>query len=347
LVTELRDIDQGALTRAWADLRRVSTHWWRFRIPAAVLTALFAVRGAFLSSDASAAERIGLTVGGTLGGALVLGGLAFLGLLLTAPVRQRNEMRKAIRDQGRPGDERHGLVRRYSTWVQATRANLPEFPRLQGPLLFFNRDAQEKRQADHAAAMLRYREATDEVERKARREYHDQFREPLLQLLGNQRVEIADNPRTIEDLEEIERMVVRCLAEAHQEAPPEEAVSRVLRRVAGLLINELSGDRGAIEAALKRETYWSHDAGLKTERWEEVGSDLAEHGLVDAHSAVSAAYAQINALNQDAVNTWSAMEAHYGYDPPPGRPPTIRGNEATFTETLDAIATAEAALTQV
>ncbi len=343
----LRDIHQGAFSRAWSDLRDLSTHWWRFRIPAAALTALFATRGALLPADANAVERIGLAVGGTLGGALVLGGFAFLGLLLSAPVRQRNELRRAIGDQEHPRDEEgNGLVRRYSAWVHAIRASLPEFPPFQGRLMFMNREAGERRNADHDAAVSRYRETTDEVERKARREYHEQFREPLLQLLDDPRLEIADDPRSIDDLEEIEQMAVRRLMQANQKSPPEDAVRRVLRRVIGLLVHELSTAKGAIEAALKHQRYWPQDAGLKTERWDEMGSDLVELGLVEAHAAVSAAYAQINALNQGALDTWSAMEAHYGYDPPPGRPPTISGNERYLADAVDTITAAEASLQQ-
>lgn len=346
MVTDLHDINQGAIARGWTDLHEWSAHWWRFRIPAAILTTLFAVWGAFLPSDASAVERIGLAVGGTLGGALMLGGLAFLGLFLSAPVRQRNELRRAIRDREcLKDDEGNELMRRYSAWVQATRASLPEFPQYQGPM-FMDRGARERRNVDHDAAVTRYREAKDEVERKARREYHDHFREPLLQLLDDPHIEIADNPRTIDDLEEIEQVAVRHLAETSQEPPPVEAVSRVLRRIVALLLNELAGAKSTIEAALKREKYWSRDAGLKTERWDEIGSDLVEHGLMDAHSAASTAYAQINALNQDALNTWSAMEAHYGYDPPPGESPTTKGNEDGFAAALAAIATAETALAQ-
>jgi len=165
-------------------------------------------------------------------------------------------------------------------------------------------------------------------------------------LIGQPHAELADNPRSIDDFEEIERDVVRRLAESQQTPPPKEAVNRVLRRLVGLLLDELRTAQGAISSALERETYWPRNAGLKSDRWVQVGSDLVEHGLVDAHGTVSAAYARMDALNQDALDTWSAMEAHYGYDPPPGRPPTIKGNEEAFQAALVSISAAENALLQ-
>jgi len=346
LSTGVSDIDQGILARAWADLRKLSTHWWRFRIPAAVLTAIFAVQGALLAPDASALERIVLAVGGTLGGALILGALAFAGLIVTAPVRQRNEARRAIENLGAPhGNDPQALVRRFSAWVQGVRAALPEYPRLGGPPVFFNDEAREKRQVDHAAAVQRYREAKDGVERRARREYHDQFREELVVLIGEPHTELADNPQDVADLEEIERDVVRRFSESQQVPPPEEAVSRVLRRVIGVLVAELRAAEGVLTAALERQVFWPRDAGLSTTHWDQIGSDLVEHGLVDVHAVASDAYGRMEALNHDALDTWSAMEAHHFYDPPPGRRPTVRGNESALTAALDAIAAAETALT--
>ncbi len=347
LVREHRDIDQGAIQRAWGDLRELSTHWWRFRIPAAALTALFAVWGALLPSDATAGERIGFAIGGTLGGALVLGGLALVGLLLAAPIRQRNELRAAIgnHEQSR-ADGADDIVNRFSAWVRATRAALPEPPHHHGPLVYFNRDAQEQRHVELAAAQQRYRETKDDVERTARREYHEQFREPLLKIIGNRHPQIADSPQSVNDLEEIKRIVVQRVATGPQTQSSEEARARVLQRAIGLLLNELAAAKSVIEVALERETYWSEEDAPKTDEWQKVGADLTEHGLIEAHAACSAAFARIASLNQDALNTWRAMEAHYDYDPPPGTAPTIKGNETAFSTVIDTIAAAEAALVE-
>ena len=139
MTSGLDDIDQGGLARAWEDLRHLSTHWWRFRIPAACLTVGFASVGAFQSSSASPFERVVLAVGGTLGGGLLLGTVAFALLLLTAPIRQRNEMRDAVKNSMQfDGDEPDALVQRYSAWVQMVRATLPTYPRFSGPLVIFD-----------------------------------------------------------------------------------------------------------------------------------------------------------------------------------------------------------------
>lgn len=336
---------QGAIARAWADLRALSSHWL-FRILAAVLTAAFAIWGAMLPLDASTQDRVLLAVGGTLGGALVLGVLAFTGLLLTAPIRQRDEARRAIQSLERSSEDPERLVRQFSAWVQTVRSALPEYPRFRGPLFVLNSDARDKQQVDHASAVQRYREAKDDVERQARREYHDRFREGLVELIGEPHTELADNPRDIADFEEIERDVVRRYSESQQVPPPEEAVSRVLRRVIGVLVAELRAAEGVITAALERQVFWPRDGGLSTTNWDQIGSDLVEHGLVDVHAVAADAYGRMEALNHDALDTWSAMEAHYHYDPPPGKRPTIRGNETSLAAAVDAIAAAEAALTQ-
>lgn len=338
------DIDQGALARAWEDLRHLSTHWWRFRIPAACLTVAFAIKGAFLSSDASPVERGALAVGGTLGGGLLLGTVAFAILLLTTPIRQRNEMRNAVRASSLPpGENAPALVQRYSAWVQMVRATLPEFPRSRGLWLVSDWAAGEKRRADRWAAVERYRESKDEAERAARREYHEQFRESLMSLFDRGRRDLADNPQTITDFEEIERAIVRLLA-ARRQMPPDEAVRRVLRRSEALLLGELREGKGTVEAALERQTFWERDGGPKTGRWTELGSDLIELGLADVHTVVSIAYSRLEALDGDALSTWSAMEAHYDYDPPPGMRPSIKGSEAALRAALEAIAAAEVAV---
>ena len=90
------DLQETALDRAFRDLRTFSQHSWGFRIPAIVLTAGFAVWGASLPATAPAGERIALAVAGTLGGALVIGIVAFAVLVALAPSRQRNDLRKAM-----------------------------------------------------------------------------------------------------------------------------------------------------------------------------------------------------------------------------------------------------------
>ncbi|HEX8744296.1 MAG TPA: hypothetical protein VF712_14285 [Thermoleophilaceae bacterium] len=88
------DLQQGAISRGWEDFNEAIRDW-RLRVPAAILTAGFAVWGVLLPEDASPETRAALAVGGTLGGALLLGTLAFLALVVTAPTRQRNDARKA------------------------------------------------------------------------------------------------------------------------------------------------------------------------------------------------------------------------------------------------------------
>ena len=338
---EIRKFEEGSFLRARRDLLRLVSQW-RFRIPATVVTVAFAVGSALLSQNADAGVRIALAIGGVIGGALVLGGLAFLALLLSAPIRQRNELRKAVATES--DTDPAAVLRQYSAWVQAVRAALPEYPEHHGPLILMDQGAHDQRAAAHAAALQRYSEAKDEVQRKARWEYHQRFREPLARILGEGQVESAENPQTVQELEDVEQELVRRLVDSPQGPPPDESVNRVMRRVRRVLVNELREDLGILTAALEREAYWPDDGALKSERWAEVGSDLAEHSNGDLHATVSAAYARLAALNQDARDTWSAMEAHYGYDPPPGRPPTIKGNRATLEKAVESITEAERAL---
>lgn len=87
------DPPEGALWRGFKDARLASGHWWRFRIPAALLTVGFAVWSALLPKSATWEGRIALAIGGTVGGAVIVGVLAFALLVVTAPLRQRNDAR--------------------------------------------------------------------------------------------------------------------------------------------------------------------------------------------------------------------------------------------------------------
>lgn len=88
------DPPEGAISRGLKDTKVASRHWWRFRIPAALLTIAFAVWSALLPKDATTLERIAIAVGGTVGGAVIVGVVAFAFLVLSAPTRQRNDERE-------------------------------------------------------------------------------------------------------------------------------------------------------------------------------------------------------------------------------------------------------------
>lgn len=83
--------DESAISRARADFPS-AVRSARFAIPAALLTAGFAAYGATLPPDAKLWEQLVFAVAGSLGGALLLGLLAFVILVATAPVRQRREI---------------------------------------------------------------------------------------------------------------------------------------------------------------------------------------------------------------------------------------------------------------
>jgi hypothetical protein len=77
------------------DLKLVSDRW-RYRIPASIVAAGFAVWGALLPSTTAAGVRVAAAVGGVLGGGAIVGALTLFALTLAAPHRQRDEARREI-----------------------------------------------------------------------------------------------------------------------------------------------------------------------------------------------------------------------------------------------------------
>lgn len=141
-------------------------------------------------------------------------------------------------------------------------------------------------------------------------------------------------------LREIRDELRESTAPAEADRAPQDVQD--LRRVVGRLLAELETARAHIAEAIASGTYWSD--GIATEQWEKGGEDLAAYGAAEAHAAARAAYSRITVLDDRARDTWSAMVAHYEYDAPPGMRPTTAGNEDALREALEAIKTAESAL---
>jgi hypothetical protein len=114
---------EGALWRGWKDTKQAAGHWLYFRIPAAALTAGFAVWSALLPGRASGGERAVLAVGGTLGGALIVGAFTLALMTAIAPLRQRDEARAKL---GAVEDERHIAAMQPDPIVSALTAVMHE-----------------------------------------------------------------------------------------------------------------------------------------------------------------------------------------------------------------------------
>lgn len=105
------ELGEGVFTRAWRDARAMAGHFWRFQLPAVLLTVGFAVAGAFLPTDAEPLLRAGTTVLSVCGGILLIGLLAFFASLVLAPIRQRDEARAKVRELSAPVTDRVVLLR--------------------------------------------------------------------------------------------------------------------------------------------------------------------------------------------------------------------------------------------
>jgi hypothetical protein len=88
-------VEQSAVRRALDDFKLTSARWW-YRLTATAVAVGFAVWGAILPTSASAGVRVAAAVGGVVGGALIIGSVTLLVLLVVAPRRQRDEARKEI-----------------------------------------------------------------------------------------------------------------------------------------------------------------------------------------------------------------------------------------------------------
>jgi hypothetical protein len=201
-------IDQGVFARGWADLKQATHHWWRFRIPAAVLTAGFAVWGALLPSKAGAGERAALAVGSTFGGALVLGTLAWLVLVVTASTRQRNEAWDRL---GVTSSDPAALADEYADWLSRVRASLPDPPSvgIGSTAVLYDRELRAKHEVEQAGISARFQEKWSEAEVRAREQYHERFRERVLTVLGESPPPKASEPHGIQDFEAVEKMLAR------------------------------------------------------------------------------------------------------------------------------------------
>lgn len=169
------------------------THPWFVRI-AGALTVAGVLNGlADRVFDFSTIPLIATLVGAFL---LTLSGIAFAQRHYTA-------------GDGEATKDPAAFLKRFSAWVTKQRASLPQYDAADEDVSIY-RIHDDKLRAEYQAARLaaydRLREKVREVERGARREYHDAYRADVLAIVGEGHAQ-ADNPRTIEDLEAVEKLL--------------------------------------------------------------------------------------------------------------------------------------------
>ena len=171
---------------ALSDTRAILRHWV-IVVVISVLTLAASIIAA-VGSDFSAFEKVVLAaVGAGVGTLIFLGPVVYLGTLIAAPHRQRNQARIQLHELR---SDSPALAEEFSNWVLAKRASLPTHGMRLVPSLF-----------DSSGARSAYEQRQDELDRlqaRARAEYHDRFRASVVELLG---ADHAGDPRTISDLE--------------------------------------------------------------------------------------------------------------------------------------------------
>lgn len=95
--------------------------------------------------------------------------------------------------------ERGKLISEFSAWVRTKRAALPDWPA-------GSSGSRRGGLREDDPVLKTYKQTSDEVNREARVEYHERFRERVLARLGEGH-EQASDPRKVEDLEALDQLL--------------------------------------------------------------------------------------------------------------------------------------------
>jgi hypothetical protein len=125
---------------------------------------------------------------------------------LTEVIGERDAARNDLgKRAGAVATDPDGMAADYAAWFRRIRNNLPDYPHV-GPTsvsLLFDEKARAPSDAQDAVAMKRYQEKYADMERAARAEYQDQYRDRVIGVLSDTRTEAVSEPHRIRDLEAV------------------------------------------------------------------------------------------------------------------------------------------------
>jgi hypothetical protein len=192
-------LQQSAWSRGRADARRAAADGRVFGLCAAVSTVAVPIAVGTATDTVSAIPRASLTLAAVVVGYLLVPAAWAVVAALTAPVRQRDELRARLASTGE--DDLHAFAHEFSAWLVSVRANFPAEPHLPYAAVFEQRGGPAR--ADYDVRQARHADACAEALRQALLAYHQQFRDRVMRLLGAESSLSIGEPTTLDDLQAI------------------------------------------------------------------------------------------------------------------------------------------------
>jgi hypothetical protein len=192
-------LDQSAWARGRADARRAAADGRLFGLCTAVLTVAVPIGVGTATGSLAAVPRALLTIVAVVVGYLLVPTGWAVVATITAPVRQRDELRARL--TGISGGDLLALAHQFSAWLATVRASFPAEPSLPYAAVFEQRGGPAR--ADYDIRKARHADACAEALRLARLAYHKQFREHVVRVLGPASPLAIDDPNTLDDLQAI------------------------------------------------------------------------------------------------------------------------------------------------
>ena len=193
-------LDQSAWSRGRADARRAAADGRVFGLCTAVSTVAVPIVVGTTTGSLTAVARALLTVAAVVVGYLLVPTVWAAVAMLTAPVRQRDELRARLLVSANEGDL-SSLAAEFSAWVLGVRGSFPEEPNIPYAAVFEERGGPAR--ADYDIRKARHADACAEALRHALVTYHERFRERVTRIVGAESQLAIGEPRTLADLQAI------------------------------------------------------------------------------------------------------------------------------------------------
>lgn len=196
---EADPLAQSAWSRGRADARRAAADGRVFGLCTAVSTVAVPIVVGTTTGSLPPIARTLLTVAAVAVGYLLVPAAWAAMATLTAPVRQRDELRTRLLVSAE--DDLPSVARDFSAWLASVRASFPGEPSIPYTAVFEGRAGPAR--ADYEIRKARHADACAEALRHALVAYHEQFRKRIEDVLGAESQMAIGEPKTLADLQAI------------------------------------------------------------------------------------------------------------------------------------------------
>lgn len=208
---------QSARSRGRADARRAAADGRVFGLCTAVSTVAVPIVVGTTTGSLPTIARTLLTVAAVAVGYLLVPAAWAAVAALTAPVRQRDELRRRLLVSAE--DDLPSVAHDFSAWLASVRASFPAEPKIPYTAVFAERGGSAR--SDYEIRKARHADASAEALRQALVAYHEQFRERVERVLGAEPQLAIGEPKALADLQAIADV----LAERAESQQPVQFVS--------------------------------------------------------------------------------------------------------------------------